>query len=473
MTPGEMLKLNITGTASDGRGIAKEDSFVIFVHDACEGDVVTAKIYTVHKTYATAGVVTFHKKSESRQEQFCPADSGCGGCPFSHMQYEKQLVVKKQTVTDALSRIGGFDLTDVAVSDTVGMERPFAYRNKMVFPVGIAGNKVVGGFFAPKSHSLIPLSACAVGETAAMQAMQCVARWMNKETIAPYDEKTRRGTLRRVFVRTGYHSRELMVVISSFTERVKNLDKLTDALRTENFDGYTLKSVILNVNNKANNLVLGEKNITLWGESVIYDTLMGLTFSISPHSFFQVNPVQTQVLYQTAIDLASLDKDKTVLDIYCGIGTISLYAARQAKRVIGVEIVESAIDDAKENAKRNEIDNATFYCGAAEEVVPKLIDSGDRPDVVILDPPRKGSDEKTLSAILEAMPERIVYVSCNPATLARDLKMLADKYYRLTKVVPVDMFPHTNHVECVALLTRIKADDYLTLEFNEDDLRKV
>lgn len=454
LKPKDKITLQITGTASDGRGVGKVDNFVVFVQDACEGDLVEATVFTVHKTYATAGVEKVIEPSPFRQTSFCGVATQCGGCPLSHVQYEKQLSIKKQVVTDALSRIGGFDLQDAAVSDTVGMKTPFCYRNKMVFPIGTKENRVCGGFYAPRSHDIVPLSACGVGEQAATQIMQCVVRWMNEKEIAPYNEKTGQGSVRRVFVRTGYHSKELMVVISSNTKKIKDLESLVASLCKTNLVGYSLKSIVLNVNSKKNNLVLGDENITLWGSSVIYDTLMGLTFSISPHSFYQVNPVQTQTLYQTAIDLAGLTKEQTVLDIYCGIGTISLCAAQYAKQVVGVEIVESAIQDAEENARRNNVTNASFYCGAAENIVPKLIENGTRPDVVILDPPRKGSDEKTLSAILSVAPERIVYVSCNPSTLARDTKFLANGGYRISKVVPVDMFPHTVHVECCVLLCR-------------------
>jgi len=451
---GGIVKFDIVGTASDGRGIARHNDFVVFVHGALEGDVVFAKIYTVHKTYATAGVTRIVTPSPFRQESFCKASSDCGGCPLSHMQYGKQLKMKQQTVTDALVRIGGFDLENVEIAETQGMEHPFGYRNKMVFPVGHKDGKVVGGFYAPKSHHIIPLTTCCVGEEVCSQILNCVVRWMNDKNIAPYDEKKKQGTLRRVFIRTGYVTKELMVVLSSYTEQIPYLEELKHALLQMDFGEYQLKSIILNVNEKGNNLVLGEKNITLWGEDVIYDKLMGLTFSISPHSFFQINPIQTQVLYQTAIQLAQLDPAQTVLDVYCGIGTISLFAAKHAKQVIGVEIVESAILNARENAAQNHVTNATFYCGAAEQIVPKLIADGNRPDVVILDPPRKGSDEKTLSAITEAKPQRIVYVSCNPATLARDLRILAEDGYQLKKVVPVDMFPHTSHVETVVLLQR-------------------
>ena len=320
----------------------------------------------------------------------------------------------------------------------------------MVFPIGVKSGRAIGGFYAPSSNDVLSFDTCCVGEECAIVALNCVLDFMNEYHIPAYDERTHRGFIRRVFVRTGYHSRDLMIVISTYNEKIKNLDKLQNMLKNADFGAYNLKSIVLNVNSAKNNLVLGAKNITLWGSDTICDSILGLKFTISPHSFFQVNPVQTQKLYQKALEFAALDETKTVLDIYCGIGTISLCAAKVAKKVIGVEIVDAAIEDAKKNAAANNLDNTEFYCGAAEGIVPTLIMKGERPDVVIIDPPRKGSDEKTLSAILAAAPQRIVYVSCNPATLARDAKFLTDGGYTLTAVTPVDMFPNTEHIESVA-----------------------
>ncbi len=455
LKPNDRIELNITATAQDGRGIARTNGLVVFVHGTLEGERVVAEIYTVHKTYATAGAVEILERSPYRADAFCEAAEKCGGCPLAHITYEKQLKIKKQAVMDAFERLGKFDLSDVEVFKTQGMENPFCYRNKMVFPLDTKHQKTVGGFYERRSHNVVPLKVCDAGEKAASVALNTVVNFLNREGIFAYDEKTRKGNLRRVFVRTAYHTKELMIVLSSATEQIKNLNALTETLRDTDFGEYTLKSIILNINKKPNNLVLGEKNITLWGENTIKDTLLGLTFTISPHSFFQVNPVQTEVLYGEALKLAEIDKTQKVLDIYCGIGTISLCAAKTAKEVVGVEIVEKSISDATENAKRNSIKNAEFYCGAAEAVVPKLIEEkGFSPDVVIVDPPRKGSDEKTLGAILKANPKKIVYVSCNPATLARDARFLADGGYLLKKVVPVDMFPHTEHVETVALMSK-------------------
>jgi len=454
MKKNDIVKLNIEKTSSDGRGIGYIDGKICFVSGTLEGETVEAKIYTVHTSYLTAGATKIITPSPMRQYGYCNASDVCGGCPLSHINYEHQLSVKRAHVVDTLERIGGVKEAAGLVTKTIGMEHPLNYRNKMVFPIGKKDGKAIGGFYAPKSHDVVELKSCCAGASCATEVLFCVIDFMNENNIIPYDEKTHKGTIRRVFIRTGFNSREAMVVISSATEKIKNLALLIEKLKKINLGAYELKSVILNINKGKNNLVLGDKSITLWGSDAISDNILGFNFSISPHSFFQVNPQQTEVLYKTALDLAGLDKTKTALDIYCGIGTISLYASHYAKSVIGVEIVDVAIEDAKKNAIRNNVKNAEFFCGAAEDVVPKLIGDGIKPDVVILDPPRKGSDEKTLSAIVDAAPERIVYVSCNPATLARDVKFLEENGYELKRAVPVDMFPNTEHVETVVLLIK-------------------
>lgn len=455
MKKNDIIKLNIEKTASDGRGIGYVDGKICFVSGTLEGETVDAKIYTIHNSYITAGVTDIISSSQYRQNDYCPASAMCGGCPLSHIKYEKQLEIKRQHVVDTLLRIGGIENAEEIVNTTIGMDAPEYYRNKMVFPIGTKNGRAVGGFYAPRSHDVVPLSSCRVGETCATKALETVLDFMNEYNIPAYDEHTHRGFIRRVFVRTGYHSRELMVVLSTYNEKIKNFDKLIEKFKIADFGTYNLTSVILNVNSAKNNLVLGNKNITLWGKDTICDSILGLDFTISPHSFFQVNPLQTEKLYQEALTLAELDGEKTVLDIYCGIGTISLCAAKHAKKVVGVEIVDAAIEDAKKNAALNKLKNTEFFCGAAEDIVPRLIDSGERPDVVIIDPPRKGSDEKTLSAILTAAPSRIVYVSCNPATLARDAKYLLEGGYHMTSTTPVDMFPNTEHIECAAKFERV------------------
>ena len=454
MKKNDIFEINIEKTASDGRGIGYADGKICFVSGTLKGETVKAKVYTVHNSYLTAGAQEIITPSPYRQYNYCKESSTCGGCPLSHIEYSHQLAIKRAHVVDTLYKIGKVENANELVGKTIGMDIPANYRNKMVFPVGYKNGKVIGGFYAPKSHEVINLDSCCVGEPCATKVLSCVVDFMNEYKIVPYDEKTHKGTIRRVFIRTGFNSRELMVVLSSASEKIKNLAILTEKLKALDCDVYELKSIVLNINKNKNNLVLGDKNITLWGKDAIFDNILGLNFSISPHSFYQVNPIQTETLYKKALELAEIDRTKTVLDIYCGIGTISLCAAASAKKVIGVEIVDAAIRDAKQNSERNNIKNAEFFCGAAEDVVPKLLGQDINPDVVILDPPRKGSDEKTLSAIVAASPERVVYVSCNPATLARDVNFLEENGYKLKTAFPVDMFPNTEHVECCLLLCR-------------------
>ena len=358
------------------------------------------------------------------------------------VNYDAQLEFKKTTVYDALLRIGGID-TDVNI---IGMDEPFRYRNKMIFPIDKNGD---WGFYRQRSHDVIPLSDCLLGDSICRDIMNTISEFIKKHHIPVYDEELHKGIIRRVFIRNS--ACEFMVVVSANADSLPHQNELIEILRAVS---PNISGIILNINKKRTNLVLGDKNITLWGKDNLSATLCGLEYEISPHSFFQVNPTQTEKLYKTAIDFAGISSGDTVMDIYCGIGTISLTAAKSAKSVIGIEIVPQAIENAKKNAKENDILNAKFYCSAAEDIVPQLIKNGKKPNIVILDPPRKGSDEKTLSAITSAKPERIVYVSCNPATLARDVKFLRENGYCTKKVTAVDMFPHTTHVETVALLSK-------------------
>lgn len=373
----------------------------------------------------------------------CEHFSKCGGCQLMCMNYPSQLEFKKQTVKDALRRIGGIE----ADPEIIGMSLPERYRNKMVFPIGADGS---WGFYRQHSHDVIPLNDCLLGGDLNPKIMNTVTEYAKKFSVPAYNEAEHSGILRRVFIRNSQS--EIMVVISINSDSLPHTDALVSSLRKVS-DKIT--SIILNINKKRTNLVLGDKNLTLWGKSTISAELCGLKYDISANSFFQVNPIQTEVLYRTAIDFADISPKDTVMDIYCGIGTISLTAAKSAKYVAGIEIVPQAISDAKENAAKNKIANADFFCGSAENLVPELIKKGQKPDIIILDPPRKGSDEKTLSAIISAAPKRIVYVSCNPATLARDARFLAEHGYSLKKATAVDMFPHTTHVECVVLMSRI------------------
>lgn len=346
-----------------------------------------------------------------------------------------------------MKRIGGF--SNFCVDEVYGADNTERYRNKMIFPVGQKNNKIVCGFYAQKSHDIIPLCDCSLGDGINSAIINTVLDYMNDNNIAPYNEHTHKGTIRRIFTRKSFSANEFMVVISATVKTLPRYENLIQRLQSIS---DRIVSIVLNIN--TGNMPLGNKNITLWGKDTISDTLCGVTFSISPNSFFQVNPEQTEKLYKKALEFAQIDKNTSVMDIYCGIGTISLCAAQTAKNVIGIEIVKQAITDARENAAINGITNTEFYADRAENIVPKLIANGKTADVVILDPPRKGSDEKTLSAIIKSNAKRIVYVSCNPATLARDARFLADRGYTVTRSAIFDLFPHTVHIETVVLFEK-------------------
>lgn len=450
-----IYRAEITGTTSDGDGVCRIGQMAVFVPGACEGDEAEIQITKIKSSYAFARLVRVLMPSAHRQKPPCAVYERCGGCQLMHLNYEKQLELKKQFVADALTRLGHLDLSEASFYDTLGMEPPLRYRNKMVFPVGQkADGRITGGFYAAKSHRIIALSDCLLGDSFASGCLSALLAYMKENNVPPYDESSHTGLVRRLFIRTALHSREAMAVVSANGCRLPHEERLVRALRSVPSDGWTLKSIILNTNTGKNNLVLGRENRTLYGSASICDTLCGLSFDISPNSFYQVNPAQTEKLYEAAVRFAGLTGSETVLDLYCGIGTISLCTAKKAARVIGVEIVPQAIRDAKENALRNGIKNAEFHTGDAEEISQQLLREGLSPDVVFLDPPRKGSDKQTLDAILAMSPKRVVYVSCNPATLARDLQTLTAGGYALCAIQPVDMFPQTKHVETIVLLQR-------------------
>lgn len=441
--------VKIEAVSSDGNGIAHIDGFAVFVPQTAAGDEVRILAVKVQKRFAYGKLLEILVPSPHRCDAGCTHYKRCGGCQLRHIKYDAQLEIKKDIVENAMRRIGGF--ADFCIDGITGMEKPERYRNKMVFPVGVVDGRNVCGFYAQRSHDIIPLDDCSIGDEVNRDINRAVIEYMNENNVSPYNEATHTGTVRRVFTRKSFTTGEIMVVVSANAKRLPRCERLIEKL-TDVSD--KIVSIILNINMKQNNLVITEENVTLWGNDRISDTLCGVSFTISPQSFFQVNPVQTQKLYAKALEYAELDETMSVMDIYCGIGTISLCAAKTAKSVIGVEIVERAIADAKENAENNGIKNAVFYADSAENLVPKLIESGEKTDVVILDPPRKGSDEATLSAIVKARPKRIVYVSCNPSTLARDARFLADNGYTLTHSHAFDLFPHTMHVETVVVMTR-------------------
>lgn len=442
-------EIKIDAMGSNGEGIGRIDGYTVFVEGALPEERCRVLIVKTRKNFGYGKLLEILEPSPSRREPKCPVAKQCGGCQLQHLSYEAQLAYKTKVVQDDLERIGG--MREVAVKHALGMAEPWRYRNKAQFPVGKGREHCYIGFYAKRSHRIVDTDCCFLQNECNDEIIKIVRAFLDEYQIPPYDEETHRGLVRHVLTRIGRNSGEIMVCIVINGKKLPYSEVLVE--RLQKIEG--LASVVLNVNREKTNVILGSKIITLWGKATITDSLDGIDFEISPLSFYQVNPAQTEVLYAKAVELADLQGTETVLDLYCGIGTISLFFARKAKQVFGVEIVPEAIADAKENAKRNGITNATFAVGAAEEVIPKLYEEeGITADVVVVDPPRKGCDARLLETILQIAPQKVVYVSCNPATLARDLTVLAAGGYRVQEVQPVDQFPQSVHVETVVLMSR-------------------
>lgn len=448
---GQVYEVEITDLGDGGEGIGRFDGMTVFVEGGIIGDVVKAKIGTVKKNYALAKAIGIIKASPFRIEPPCPYFKKCGGCQIMNMDYKAgQLGFKEKVVKDAMERIGGFK--DVDILPIIGMDDPFRYRNKGQYPVAQGKAGVEIGFFEKASHKVVDIRDCLLQNEVHGKINQQIRDFVSEFGIQIYDEKTHKGLLRHVMIRHSAFSGEVMVVLVVNGVKVPKEAVLIERLK-EVVPEVT--SIILNVNTTKGNRVLGFKSKVLYGPEVIQDQIGNLKFAISPLSFFQVNPSQTEILYGKALEYAALQGDETVFDIYCGIGTISLFLAQKAKHVIGVEMIETAVEDAKANAVHNGITNCDFHVGQAEEVILKLYDEGYRADVVVVDPPRKGCEPEVLETILAMAPKRIVYVSCKPSTLARDLKILCESGdYQLVQVQPVDQFGMTTHVETVAKLER-------------------
>lgn len=444
--------LDIVSIGYEGEGIAKIDGYPIFIEGAILGEKVKALIVKVKKNYAYGKLLEVIEASDERDEPRCKVYKRCGGCTVQHMSYKKQLDYKFERVKDCISKIGGLD--SLLVEYPIGMEKPERYRNKVQLPVGIVKGELSIGFYAPRSHNIINLDTCLIQDEVADKVANITRNWMKKFNISAASIDgvfNKDGLIRHIMIRKGFTTNEVMVVLVSTKKNIPNLDKFIEEIK-ENVDG--IKSIILNVNKENTNVILGQECVTLWGEDIITDYIGNFKFNISPLSFFQVNPVQTEKLYSKALEYAGLTGEETVFDAYCGTGTITLFLSQRAKKVYGVEIIEPAIINARENAIMNNIDNAEFFVGKSEEIIPELIEKGIVPEVIVVDPPRKGCDIKLLEAIGKAKPRIVVYVSCDPSTLARDLKILEEKGYITEKVQPVDMFPHTSHVETCVLLQR-------------------
>lgn len=507
----EITTVKIDDIGTEGEGIGKVDGFTLFVKDAVVGDLVEARIVKVKKNYAYARLEKVVTPSPFRVQPKCACHRKCGGCQLQTLSYEKQLQFKQEKIRNNLIRLGGFDeaLVDEKMEPVVGMEEPWHYRNKAQYPVGRdrEGN-IVTGFYAGRTHSIIANTDCALGAPENRKILEAILEYMGENKVSAYDETTGTGLVRHVLIRKGFTSGELMVCLVINKEmtnmsctsrasrgRIRNdgeiLPKQEELLcRLTSIKGMT--SVSVSCNRERSNVIMGKEVYTIWGKDTISDTIhvrdmnrpgfpctgQELSFYISPLSFYQVNPLQTEKLYSLALEYAGLTGQETVWDLYCGIGTISLFLAGRAKKVYGIEVIPQAVQDARENAERNHIHNAEFFVGRAEEVLPGFYQQGNsaamlRPDVIVVDPPRKGCDEACLATMLKMQPERIVYVSCDSATLARDLKVLCEGGYELRRIRGVDQFGMTVHVETVCLLSRRKPDDTIKVSVNMDDYYQI
>lgn len=452
MKKNEKIIVTIEDIGVNGEGIGKVEGYTLFVKDAIIGDKVEAVITKPKKTYAYAKMFRIIEASPERVSAKCPVARQCGGCQIQELSYSAQLRFKQNKVRGNLERIGGFEaeLLDEVMEPICGMDEPFYYRNKAQFPIGTDKNgNVITGFYAGRTHQIIPNTECALGVGVNQKILQIVVDFMNEYHIAAYEEETGRGLVRHVLIRYGFKTKEIMVCLVLNGDNLPHSEKLVENLIQ--IKGMT--SITYSINREKTNVIMGKEIRALWGQSYITDYIGDVKYQISPLSFYQVNPVQTEKLYGLALEYAKLNGRETVWDLYCGIGTISLFLAQKAKRVYGVEIVPQAIDDARNNAEINGIENVEFFVGKAEEVLPEQYEKNQvYADVIVVDPPRKGCDEQLLNTMIKMQPERIVYVSCDSATLARDLKFLCENGYALEKVRPVDQFPMTVHVETVCLL---------------------
>ncbi|MGD6900055.1 23S rRNA (uracil(1939)-C(5))-methyltransferase RlmD [Bacillus infantis] len=431
----------------DGAGVAKVDGYPLFVPNALPGERAQVKVTKVNKGYGFGRLMEIYEESPHRVVAPCPIYKECGGCQLQHLSYQGQMLAKEKQVRDVLTRIG--KLEDVKVHPVLGMSEPWRYRNKAQVPIGEHEGGLIGGFYQQRSHQIIDMKECLIQQEKNDEVVQAVKEICAKFGVRAYDEGRHKGELRHIMARHGLVTGEVMVVLITRTNELPNRKKITEEIAAS-IKG--IKSIVHNVNPKKTNVIFGDVTRVIWGEEVIYDYIGDIKFAISARSFYQVNPEQTKVLYEKALEYADLSGEESVIDAYCGIGTISLFLAQKAKKVFGVEIVPEAIEDAKRNAALNGITNAEFAVGEAEIVIPDWYKEGNQADVLVVDPPRKGCDEALLQTILSMKPKKVVYVSCNPATLARDLRILEDGGYKTEEVQPVDMFPQTMHCEAVAKL---------------------
>ncbi|WHX49983.1 23S rRNA (uracil(1939)-C(5))-methyltransferase RlmD [Paenibacillus woosongensis] len=466
--------IDIIGMNHDGEGVGRADGYTLFVAGALPGEKVLVKVLKTKKQYGYAKLLELREASPDRVAPPCGIYDKCGGCQLQHWSYAGQLAWKRQHVVDALERIGKLRVAaegdagavlggdgasegaahgdeGIVVLPTLGMAEPWRYRNKAQVPIGVTDGALVGGFYARGSHRIVDMETCLIQHEHNDDVVTRVKAIGSELGITAYDEETGRGLLRHVVVKKAFHTGEMMLVLVTNGQDIPHVEAWVGLIREQL---PQVVSICQNINTKQTNVIFGDETRVLWGRDVIYDYIGDVQFAISARSFYQVNPVQTEVLYSKTVEYAGLTGRETVIDAYCGIGTISLFLAQHAERVYGVEIVKEAIDDARSNAELNGMKHVTFEVGASEDVIPRWKEQGIQADVIVVDPPRKGCDPRLLETILEMKPERVVYVSCNPSTLARDLRILEDGGYRTLEVQPVDMFPHTVHVECVIGICR-------------------
>lgn len=453
-----MLKKNeeyivdIIDNGFQGEGIAKIDGITIFIDQAIKGEKIKIKILKVQTNFAYGKILEILEKSNNRVKEECTTYKKCGGCNLRHINYQETLNIKKAVVENCMYKALK---KETKVNNVIGMKEPLYYRNKLQYPVGLDKNQnVVMGVYSSRTHNIIPTEECFIQNKECQIIANDILKFIKKNNISAYNEETLKGTLRHIVIRIGIKTNEVLVTLVLNDNNLKKEKELIEFLCKKHTN---IKSIVKNFNTKNTNVILGDKTEVIYGDGYIYDVLGDYKFKISPLSFYQINPIQTEILYNTAIKFAEVEHQenpsKIALDLYCGIGTIGIFASKYFKKVYGIEIVEQAIEDAKENAKINKIENTEFYAGDVEKVLPKIIEKEKiKPNLVFVDPPRKGLDNNTIKVLEELKPEKIVYISCNPATLARDLALLNEDY-EIKEIQPVDMFPFSKHVECVSVLT--------------------
>lgn len=449
----ETYIVDIIDQGYEGEGIAKIEWYTIFIPNAIKGEKCKILIVKTTASHGFGKLIEIIERSEERIETDCETYQRCGGCSLRHMDYKATLKLKQSTVQNLVNKTLN---TNIKVNPTIGMDNPYQYRNKAQYPIGYdkQGN-ITTGIFANRTHEIIPMKECKIQQPITEYIAKLVVDFLQKNNITAYKEQTGKGLFRHIVIKVGIKTKEMMCVFVINGNEIPHEQELIDYLLNsfkDKYSEYTIKTIVKNINTKNTNVILGNKNITLYGDGYIYDQLGKYTFKISPMSFYQTNPIQTEVLYNTAIERSNLQKDDILLDLYCGIGTIGITASSFVKQVYGVEIVEQAIEDAKENAKVNKVDNIEFTCGDVEQVLSNLLkEKNIKPNVIFVDPPRRGLDQTTIDNILRTMPEKVTYISCNPATMVRDLKLLEERY-DIKEIQPVDMFPFTSHVECCSVL---------------------